>query len=172
MLDTSPVRACPPRVEWQCCAQVHPGGCEMSAPIPVLRTLPEMRTCARTWRQAGETFGLVPTMGALHAGHLELVRQVKARCRRVVVSIFVNPTNLPRMRISTAIRATRRAIWPSLRPSVAMPCGRRIATSCIRKLLRRGSCPPGSGRSGDRVPSAFLRRRGHGVLQALHAGGA
>ena len=64
----------------------------MSGPIPVLRTLPEMRACARSWRQAGETFGLVPTMGALHAGHLELVRQVKARCRRVVVSIFVNPT--------------------------------------------------------------------------------
>lgn len=64
----------------------------MSGPIPVLRTLPEMRASTRAWRLAGETFGLVPTMGALHAGHLELVRQVKARCRRAVVSIFVNPT--------------------------------------------------------------------------------
>ena len=63
----------------------------MSGPIPVLRTLPEMRARARSWREAGATFGLVPTMGALHAGHLELVRQVKARCRHVVVSIFVNP---------------------------------------------------------------------------------
>lgn len=64
----------------------------MSGPIPVLRTLPEMRARAQSWRKAGETFGLVPTMGALHAGHLELVRQVKARCSHVVVSIFVNPT--------------------------------------------------------------------------------
>lgn len=70
----------------------EPGDADMSGPIPVLRTLSEMRACARSWRGAGETFGLVPTMGALHVGHLELVRQVKARCRRVVVSIFVNPT--------------------------------------------------------------------------------
>ncbi len=63
----------------------------MSGPIPVVRTLPEMRALARGWRRANESFGLVPTMGALHAGHLELVRQVRARCRHVVVSIFVNP---------------------------------------------------------------------------------
>ena len=59
--------------------------------IPHLSTIPELRRQVRHWRKAGERVGLVPTMGALHAGHIELVRQAKAQADRVVVSIFVNP---------------------------------------------------------------------------------
>ena len=43
------------------------------------------------WRRAGETVGLVPTMGALHAGHLALVARARAECDRVVATLFVNP---------------------------------------------------------------------------------
>jgi pantoate--beta-alanine ligase len=51
----------------------------------------ELRTRVAAWRRAGERIDLVPTMGNLHAGHLELVRRARERADRTVVSIFVNP---------------------------------------------------------------------------------
>jgi pantoate--beta-alanine ligase len=61
-------------------------------PLPVVRTVAELRALVRGWRAAGETVGLVPTMGALHEGHLTLVRAALAACDRAVATIFVNPT--------------------------------------------------------------------------------
>jgi len=63
----------------------------LSAPAPILRTLDELRSATRVWQRAGETIGVVPTMGALHDGHLSLVAAAKAACDRVIVTIFVNP---------------------------------------------------------------------------------
>jgi len=58
----------------------------------VVRTISALRRTVEVHRKAGEKVALVPTMGALHAGHLALVRGGKRRAPRVVVSIFVNPT--------------------------------------------------------------------------------
>ena len=57
----------------------------------VVRTIAALDRSLGKFRAAGETVALVPTMGALHAGHLALVRRARQRADRVVVSIFVNP---------------------------------------------------------------------------------
>jgi pantoate--beta-alanine ligase len=61
-------------------------------PLPIVRTVADLRSQVAAWRKAGETVGMVPTMGALHAGHLSLVTLAKTKAVRVVASVFVNPT--------------------------------------------------------------------------------
>src|SRR5688500_14554378 len=57
-----------------------------------VRTIPELRARVAGWRRDGASVGLVPTMGALHDGHLALVRQAKEETARVVATLCVNPT--------------------------------------------------------------------------------
>jgi pantoate--beta-alanine ligase len=70
------------------------GGLEkaLNFAMKIVDSMMALRRQSATWVHSGEVVGLVPTMGALHEGHLTLIRRARRECRRVVVSIYVNPT--------------------------------------------------------------------------------
>jgi len=63
----------------------------MSQPLPIVRTVYDLRHAIGLWRQEGQSIGLVPTMGALHEGHFSLVDRSVAENDRTCVTLFVNP---------------------------------------------------------------------------------
>jgi len=84
-------------------------------PPKIIRSLTELRGLTRAWKMAGESIGLVPTMGALHDGHLSLAHAARKACDRVIVTIFVNPkqfnnpedlANYPRTEVEDARKLT------------------------------------------------------------------
>lgn len=92
-----------------------PAGSEASARVEfdTVRTVADLRARIRHWRDQGETVALVPTMGALHPGHLSLVRRGMVCASRTCVTLFVNPTQFgpnedfavyPRDEVSDAAR--------------------------------------------------------------------
>ena len=81
--------------------------------VRIVRTVAELRALVAGWKEEGERVAVVPTMGALHDGHLSLVREAMARAGRVIVTLFVNPKQFnsaadlaayPRTEVSDAAR--------------------------------------------------------------------
>jgi len=114
-----------------------------------------MRSVSAEWRRVGNSVGFVPTMGALHSGHLSLVEQAKRECDRVVVSIFVNPLQFgpkedfhryPRPFAKDAALCRKAGVDAIFHPSVAAmyPDGRvtRIEVPGLSETLE-GAIRPG-----------------------------
>lgn len=84
--------------------------------MSIVRSRRALARLTARWKREGEVIGVVPTMGALHAGHLSLVRRAKAQCRRVIVTLFVNPRQFDNAADLAAYPRTERSDWAMLKP--------------------------------------------------------
>ena len=135
---------------------------ENPEPLPVVRSVGELRTVVREWRRQGLTVGLVPTMGALHDGHLTLVREAGCRADRVVTSVFVNPTQFaahedlgtyPRQEARDAELLARAGCALMFAPTVAEMYPAGFVTSVSVGDAAKGG--PSQGLEGDFRPQMF-----------------
>jgi pantoate--beta-alanine ligase len=122
----------------------------------------ELRTVVRDWRKQGLTVGLVPTMGALHDGHLTLIAEARRRADRVVASVFVNPTQFaahedlgtyPRQEARDAELLTGAGCAVMFAPTVAemYPAG-FVTTVTVGDAAKGG---PSQGLEGEFRPAMF-----------------
>ncbi|WP_336066266.1 pantoate--beta-alanine ligase [Nitratireductor rhodophyticola] len=115
----------------------------------ILRTVAELRERVRTWRCAGERVAVVPTMGALHEGHLSLVEAAKARAERVIVTLFVNPRQFndesdlaayPRTEADDAAKLAPLAVDVLFAPAVEEMYGSGFSTTVSVSGVSDGLC--------------------------------
>lgn len=116
---------------------------------PVVRTVSDLRRYVDAWHKAGETVALVPTMGALHLGHLALVERASRTCTRTVVSLFVNPTQFgpgedfgsyPRDEAGDAAKLEAAHCDLLFAPSLAEMYPNGYATTVVPGAIAAGQC--------------------------------
>ncbi len=131
---------CGTRVAHDRDVDVRDGNAGLARPgeMPTLRTVAELRAALAPARREGLQIGLVPTMGALHGGHLSLIRCARVQCDVVVVSLFVNPAQFnehadleqyPRNEQADAARAAATGADVLFAPAVAEVYPAGFATS-------------------------------------------
>jgi pantoate--beta-alanine ligase len=117
--------------------------------METLRCVADLRRALAAFRARGETLGLVPTMGALHAGHMALVARAKETCARVVVSIFVNPAQFgpsedlasyPRDEAGDTRKLAAAGVDVAFVPPLAEMYGEGFSTSVRVRGLTEGLC--------------------------------
>ncbi len=117
--------------------------------METLRSVAEMRRAVSAWRAKAQTVGLVPTMGALHAGHMALVAAAGESCDRVVASIFVNPAQFgpnedlasyPRDEAGDARKLDAAGVDALFAPAVSEMYGEGFSTSVRVRGISEGLC--------------------------------
>lgn len=125
--------------------------------METLKSVAEIRSRIAEWRSTGGRIGLVPTMGGLHGGHMALVAAARAACRRVAVSVFVNPTQFgpdedytsyPRDAAGDAARLEAAGVDVLYAPEVAEMYPDGFQTRVTVSEMTRGLC-------GDFRPGHF-----------------
>lgn len=138
----------------------------------IIRCVQDLRTRVQTWRQSGERIALVPTMGALHEGHLALIRLAGRSADRVIVSIFVNPlqfgpnedlTSYPRREAADVAAAAQAGAKLVFAPTVAEMYAQGHATTVHVAGLTEGLCGPHRPGHFDGVATVVAKL----LLQAL-----
>ncbi|MBL8705924.1 MAG: pantoate--beta-alanine ligase [Rhodospirillales bacterium] len=120
--------------------------------LPIARSVAALRRQIAQWRKQGLTVGLIPTMGALHEGHLTLVRRALADCDRAVATIFVNPKQFspkedfaayPRTADSDAVKLAQAGAHLLFMPGVQemYPEGHATTVS-VGGTITQGLCAP------------------------------
>ncbi len=142
----------------------------------VLEDINTCRTAIADVRQSGQTVGLVPTMGALHEGHLSLIRTARERCDIVAVTIFVNPTqfgpdedyeNYPRTREADLKACERGGVDFVFMPSVTAMYPQGDKTTVHVREVPDGLC--GAGRPGHFDGVATICTKLFNILPAHQA---
>ena len=117
----------------------------------VIRTVADLRATVAAWRRSNETIGLVPTMGALHGGHLSLVAHSRADNKRTIATLFVNPTQFgpkedlaayPRDEAADLAKLQAAKVDALYAPSVAEMYPQGFSTTVIVAGLTEHLCGP------------------------------
>ncbi len=121
-------------------------------PLPIARSVRALRAQVRAWRAEGLSVGLVPTMGAMHVGHLSLVRLALCECDRAIATVFVNPRQFgpredfaayPRTEAEDAAKLAQAGAHLLFAPPPAemYPPG-HVTTVAVGGTLTQGLCAP------------------------------